>query len=217
MDFILRPWKESDAKALARHLNNKKIWDNCRDGLPFPYTETDADTFIKYASEQVEQNEYCIEANHEAIGNIGFVRGTDVERFNAEVGYWISETYWNKGLATAALKRAIEHYFQHTDVIRLYATVYEHNATSMRVLEKADFQKTGIHHKAASRIAGSLMHIIMNYLKMSRKPPFLALLPYILLPTIFTQNLIHRNERSRFTTNRDLSMSYYFRSFTLSL
>ena len=98
MDFILRPWKESDAKTLARHLNNKKIWDNCRDGLPFPYTETDADTFIKYASEQVEQNEYCIEANHEAIGNIGFVRGTDVERFNAEVGYWISETYWNKGL-----------------------------------------------------------------------------------------------------------------------
>lgn len=106
MDFILRPWKVSDAKALARHLNNKKIWDNCRDGLPFPYTETDADAFIKYASEQVEQNEYCIEANHEAIGNIGFVRGTDVERFNAEVGYWISETYWNKGLATAALERA---------------------------------------------------------------------------------------------------------------
>ena len=148
MDFILRPWKESDAKTLARHLNNKKIWDNCRDRLPFPYTETDADTFIKYASEQVEQNEYCIEANHEAIGNIGFVRGTDVERFNAEVGYWISETYWNKGLATAALERAIEHYFQHTDVIRLYATVYEHNAASMRVLEKAGFQKTGIHHKA---------------------------------------------------------------------
>jgi len=49
MDFILRPWKESDTKTLARHLNNKKIWDNCRDGLPFPYTETDADTFIKYA------------------------------------------------------------------------------------------------------------------------------------------------------------------------
>ena len=96
----------------------------------------------------MEQNEYCIEANHEAIGNIGFVRGTDVERFNAEVGYWISETYWNKGLATAALERAIEHYFQHTDVIRLYATVYEHNAASMHVLEKAGFQKTGIHRKA---------------------------------------------------------------------
>ena len=80
MDFILRPWLESDAKDLTIHLNNKKIWDNCRDGLPFPYTETAADAFIKYASEQVEQNEFCIEVNHEAVGNIGFVRGTDVER-----------------------------------------------------------------------------------------------------------------------------------------
>ena len=66
MDFILRPWLESDAKDLTIHLNNKKIWDNCRDGLPFPYTETAADAFIKYASEQVEQNEFCIEVNHEA-------------------------------------------------------------------------------------------------------------------------------------------------------
>ena len=74
MDFILRPWLESDAKDLTIHLNNKKIWDNCRDGLPFPYTETAADAFIKYASEQVEQNEFCIEVNHEAVGNIGFVR-----------------------------------------------------------------------------------------------------------------------------------------------
>ena len=68
MDFILRPWLESDAKDLTIHLNNKKIWDNCRDGLPFPYTETAADAFIKYASEQVEQNEFCIEVNHEAVG-----------------------------------------------------------------------------------------------------------------------------------------------------
>ena len=106
MDFILRPWLESDAKDLTIHLNNKKIWDNCRDGLPFPYTETAADAFIKYASEQVEQNEFCIEVNHEAVGNIGFVRGTDVERFNAEAGYWISETYWNKGIMTAEIGRA---------------------------------------------------------------------------------------------------------------
>ena len=106
MDFILRPWKVSDAKALARHLNNKKIWDNCRDGLPFPYTETDADAFIKYASEQVEQNEYCIEANQEAIGNIGFVRGTDVERFNAEVGYWISETCSEQGPCNSCFRKS---------------------------------------------------------------------------------------------------------------
>lgn len=214
MDFILRPWKESDAKTLARHLNNKKIWDNCRDGLPFPYTETDADTFIKYASEQVEQNEYCIEANHEAIGNIGFVRGTDVERFNAEVGYWISETYWNKGLATAALKRAIEHYFQRTDVIRLYATVYEHNAASMRVLEKAGFQKTGIHHKACFKNGQFIDAHYYELLKISRKPPCFVTI-YITTDYIL-QNLIHRTKGPD-SSRTGTSMSYYFRSFTLSL
>lgn len=111
----------------------------------------------------MEQNEFCIEVNHEAVGNIGFVRGTDVERLNAEAGYWISETYWNKGIMTAALKEAIEHYFRYTDVIRIYATVYEYNTASMRVLEKAGFQKTGVHRKACFKMGSSLMHIIMNY------------------------------------------------------
>lgn len=148
MKFTLRPWQESDIRSLPKHLNNINIWNNCRDSLPFPYTEKDAEAFVRYAMGQTEQSEYCIEINNEAAGNIGFVRGSDVERFSAETGYWISEDYWNKGIATAALKEAIEHYFQHTDVIRLYASVYESNIASMRVLEKVGFQKTGIHQKA---------------------------------------------------------------------
>ena len=77
----------------------------------------------------------------EAIGNIGFVRGTDVERFNAEVGYWISEKYWNQGIVSDALTEAIQYYFAHTEVIRIFATVYEYNPASMRVLEKAGFRE----------------------------------------------------------------------------
>lgn len=148
MEYTLRPWKESDIRSLPKHLSNINIWNNCRDGLPFPYTEKDAEDFVRYSMGQTEQSEYCIEINNEAAGNIGFVRGTDVERFNAEVGYWLSESYWNKGVATDALKEAIKHYFQHTDVIRLHASVFESNIASMRVLEKVGFQKTGIHHKA---------------------------------------------------------------------
>lgn len=146
--YLLRTWAESDVKVLPKHLNNKKIWDNCRDGLPFPYTEEDAHTFIGFAINQMEQSNFCIEVDGEAMGNIGFIRGTDVERFNAEVGYWISESCWNKGITTMALKEAIEVYFLHTDVIRLYAQVYEFNIASMKVLEKVGFRKTGIHHKA---------------------------------------------------------------------
>ena len=80
----------------------------------------------------MEQNEFCIEVNHEAVGNIGFVRGTDVERLNAEAGYWISETYWNKGIMTAALKEAIEHYFRYTDVIRINARAGESRISENR-------------------------------------------------------------------------------------
>ena len=148
MDFILRPWKVSDAKALARHLNNKKIWDNCRDGLPFPYTETDADAFIKYASEQVEQNEYCIEANHEAIGNIGFVRGTDVERFGAEIGFWLGSRCRGRGMMTAAVRQAVEWMFANTPIIRIFAAAYATNPASQRVLVKTGFRHVGTFRKA---------------------------------------------------------------------
>ena len=146
--FILRQWQESDASALAKYLNNKKIWDNCRDSLPYPYTEKDAASFIQYIKSQDVQSNYCIEINAEAAGNISFDRGTDVERFNAEIGYWIAEPYWNKGMMTQALRQAVSDYFSQTDVVRIFAKVYAGNFASMRALEKAGFRKTGIQHKA---------------------------------------------------------------------
>lgn len=146
--FIVRPWKKADTFALAKYLNNKKIWDNCRDGLPYPYTEKDAEQFIQFASDSKEQNNYCIEINQEAAGNISLIRGTDVERYNAELGYWLAEPYWNQGIMSQALKQAIENYFLHTDIARIYALVYETNQASMRVLENTGFRKCGIHQKA---------------------------------------------------------------------
>ena len=84
--FILRQWQESDAPALAKYLNNKKIWDNCRDSLPYPYTSQDAAAFIRYIKVQEVQNNYCIEINAEAAGNISFDRGsvsTEAQTWNA--------------------------------------------------------------------------------------------------------------------------------------
>ena len=97
---------------------------------------------------QQEPCEYCIEINGEAVGNIGFMRGTDVERFNAEVGYWLAEPFWNQGIASEALREALRRYWAVTDVIRVFANVYESNIASIRVLEKVGFHKVGIFHKA---------------------------------------------------------------------
>ena len=145
---IIRSWSENDICSLAKYLNNKKIWDNCRDSLPFPYSENDAGQFIQFVSGQDEQSNYCIEINREAAGNISFNRCTDVERHNAELGYWLAEPYWGKGIMTRMLKSAIDNYFLQTDVIRIYANVYASNPASMRVLEKVGFRKCGIHHKS---------------------------------------------------------------------
>lgn len=146
--FLIRHWQITDIPSLARHLNNKKIWDNCRDRLPFPYTEADARSFIDYATNRQEPGEYCIEINGEAAGNISFMRGEDVERFNAEAGYWLAEPFWNQGIASEALREALRHYWTATDVVRIFANVYESNIASMRVLEKVGFRKAGVLRKA---------------------------------------------------------------------
>ncbi|MDY4777202.1 MAG: GNAT family protein, partial [Phocaeicola vulgatus] len=93
-------------------------------------------------------HDFCIEVNGKAVGNIGFTPGTDVECFNAEVGYVIGEKYWNQGIVTDALQEAIYHYFTYTNTIRIFALVFEHNLPSMRVLEKAGFNKVGIMTKS---------------------------------------------------------------------
>ncbi|WP_300729378.1 GNAT family protein [uncultured Bacteroides sp.] len=144
----IRPWRKEDVAALTDNLNNKKIWDNCRDSLPYPYTEKDAVSFIHYAMLQSEQNEFCIEVEGEAAGNISFTRGTDVERFNAEVGYWLAEKYWGKGITTRMLREAVRIYFNQTDVERLFADVYETNEASMRVLEEVGFHRIGLKRRA---------------------------------------------------------------------
>ena len=67
---------------------------------------------------------------------------------NAELGYWLAEPYWGKGIMTQMLALAISCYFHHTDVIRICANVYAGNIASMRVLEKIGFRKCGIHRNA---------------------------------------------------------------------
>lgn len=143
-NYTLRTWRSADAPSLARNLNNKKIWDNCRDALPYPYTLADAEAFIDMITKKEGIHDFCIEVEGKAVGNIGFVPQTDVERFNAEAGYVIGEEYWNRGIMTDALREAVRYYFAHTDKVRIFAIVFEHNLPSMRVLEKAGFTKVGV-------------------------------------------------------------------------
>lgn len=166
-NYTLRTWQTEDSPSLAQELNNKKIWDNCRDMLPYPYKLEDAEAFIDLIKQKEGIHDFCIEVNGKAVGNIGFMPGTDVERFNAEVGYVIGEAYWNQGIMTDALQEAIRYYFAHTDKVRTFAFVFEYNLPSMRVLEKAGFTKVGVMTKSVFKnghfIDAHLFELLKNH------------------------------------------------------
>ncbi len=148
-NFKLREWKLTDITALVKHINNIKMWNNVRDGLPHPYTILDADNYIRMVQAQPYIQNFAIEVEGEAVGGVGIVPLTDVERLSAEVGYWLGESYWNRGITSEAVTLLVDYVFRQTEIIRLFASVYEYNPASMKVLEKVGFTRRAILRDAA--------------------------------------------------------------------
>ena len=145
MNCKIRKWKLTDAKDIAVALSNKKIQDNLRDGLPYPYSEQDG---IDYISSMLSANEdetfaFAITLDDKVIGSIGVFRQQNIHRQTAEMGYYIAEEYWGKGIMTDAVKQICEYVFENSDILRIYAEPFAYNTGSCRVLEKAGFQYEG--------------------------------------------------------------------------
>lgn len=138
-DFLLRPWRESDAASLARYANDPAIAANLRDVFPCPYTRVDADWFIQDCLTRVGQMCRAIVISGEAIGSISISRGTDVYRKSAEIGYWLGRPFWGQGIMTEAVRRMCREVFAAWDIVRIHAEVFAPNGGSRRVLEKAGF------------------------------------------------------------------------------
>ena len=141
----IRKWKLSDAKDLAIALSNRKVQDNLRDGLPYPYTEQDGKDYI---SDMLSANEddtfaFAITSDNKVVGSIGVFRQGNIHRQTAELGYYVAEEYWGKGIMTEAVKQICECVFDKSDIIRIYAEPFAYNIASCRVLEKAGFQYEG--------------------------------------------------------------------------
>lgn len=152
MDKIIRKWRLEDAKDLAGMLSNKKIQDNLRDGLPYPYTEKDAQAFIQdmLAADSTKTFAFAIiNDENKAIGSIGAFRCENIHRQTAEMGYYLAEKYWGKGIATEAVKQLAGHVFNQTDIMRIFAEPFSTNRGSCRVLEKSGFQFEGTLRKNA--------------------------------------------------------------------
>ncbi|MCB1095544.1 MAG: GNAT family N-acetyltransferase [Verrucomicrobiae bacterium] len=140
----LRALDAGDAESIARYANNPNIARNLRDHFPSPYSLADAREFLKLVSESDRAVHFAIEVSGEAIGVMGVHRRDDVHRLTAEIGYWIGEPFWGRGIATEAVIAVTDDLFETTDLVRLDAIVYSWNPASSRVLEKAGYTREAL-------------------------------------------------------------------------
>lgn len=145
MNCQIRKWELGDAKNLAATISNPKVQANLRDGLPYPYTERDGIEFISamLAADENETFAFAITVDSKAVGSISVFRQGNIHRRTAELGYYIAEEYWGKGLMTEAVRQICAYVFSHSDILRIFADPFAYNLASCRVLEKAGFQYEG--------------------------------------------------------------------------
>jgi RimJ/RimL family protein N-acetyltransferase len=135
----VRSWQTSDVESLVAHANNRKIWQNLRDAFPHPYTRHDARDFIRAIRQREPETTFAIAVNGAAVGSIGFVMHSDVERVSAEIGYWLGEALWGRGIITDAVRGVTEYAIARHGLTRIYALPFAWNTASCRVLEKAGY------------------------------------------------------------------------------
>jgi RimJ/RimL family protein N-acetyltransferase len=143
VEFTLRPWSTNDVNSLVKYANNRRIANNMTDKFPHPYTVTDGLFFIAFATADSPTHVFAIDVDQEAVGGIGIHPQADVHRKNAELGYWLAETFWGKGIVSAAIRQIVDFAFDTYDVDRVFARPFGTNVASQRVLQKNGFALEG--------------------------------------------------------------------------
>jgi len=146
---LLREFRKGDEPSLVRHANNRNIWINVRDSFPYPYRQADARSWVRLAGSEGLNLVFAIDVDGFVAGAIGVRPRDDVHALTAEIGYWLGEEFWNRGIVTEAVTAVTKYAFDPLGMVRVFAEVFEWNAASMRVLEKAGFEKEGVLRKSA--------------------------------------------------------------------
>ena len=150
-EWQIRSWRSGDESSLVKYANNRKISINLRNAFPYPYTTEHAQAWIEFASAQVPEANFAVAGREEAIGGIGLRLGEGVFRRTAEIGYWLGEPHWGKGIATMAVVALTDFAFSEFDLERMEAHVFEGNPASARVLEKAGYALEGRLRKSITK------------------------------------------------------------------
>ena len=147
---VLRPWAWDDLPALVRHANNPNVARHLRNRFPHPYTAADGTAWLARATGGTVRD-WAIDVAGEAVGGVGLLPGSGSQadaagedETAAEIGYWLGETVWGQGIATAAVACLTQHVLTTLDYSRLFALVRLENVASCRVLEKAGYTREAV-------------------------------------------------------------------------
>lgn len=143
MEFKLRPWNISDLDSLVKYANNWNVAKNLTDKFPFPYSEKSGRAFIEFATKDDPIHIFAIDINGQAVGGIGIHPQDDIHRKNAELGYWLAEPFWGKGVISNAVKQSVDFAFDTFQIDRVFARPFGTNLASQKVLEKNGFVLEG--------------------------------------------------------------------------
>mmetsp|Transcript_22741 Transcript_22741/g.79481 ORF Transcript_22741/g.79481 Transcript_22741/m.79481 type:complete len:443 (-) Transcript_22741:18-1346(-) len=166
MEAKLRPLAETDIPALAKHANNVKLASMMRDAFPSPYTEEDARYFVTELApswsraDDLMPTVFAIDLDGELVGVVSLTLGDDIARRSAELGVWVAEEHWGKGLGSSAVRQLVAWAFDDdADVgfglLRVYADAYAHNAASIGMLRKCGFRDEAVlrdHHRKGGEL-----------------------------------------------------------------
>lgn len=137
--FKIRPWEMSDIDSLVKYANNWNVAKNMTDKFPHPYTENNGKAFIEFATKDFPLHLFAIDLDGKAIGGIGIHPQEDIHRNNAELGYWLAESFWGQGIISDAIKQMVDFAFNTYEINRVFAIPFGTNIASQKVLEKNNF------------------------------------------------------------------------------
>lgn len=155
----------ADAEAIEKYANNRHISISLRDSFPYPYTLDGAKKWLRSVAKHHPETGWAIASSQELIGGIGIHIQPDIYKQSAEIGYWLGEPFWKRGIATAAVKAVVDYAFQNFELTRIFAGVFEWNPVSARVLEKAGFRFESRMRKAVfkdGKNIDQLMYVILR-------------------------------------------------------
>ncbi|MCJ7554360.1 MAG: GNAT family N-acetyltransferase [Ignavibacteriaceae bacterium] len=164
-NYIIRSYEKSDKDALINYGNNYNVFKHLKNTFPHPYTEDDAILWLTSCAAQNPETCFAIADENELIGGIGFHLREDVFKHNAEIGYWIGEPFWGKHIVSRALKEMTKFIFNNFKINRIYASVFEGNPASVRVLEKCEYKPEAVLRKAVFKENKFLDQYIFALLK----------------------------------------------------